>query len=58
MMWVLATATFQPDIPWNAIAAVLGFILLTFLLVAAVVIALVRQVAGAVERRREQRDQA
>jgi len=55
-MWVVGTATFQPDIPWDTIAMVLGLIVLTILLVAVLVVALLRQVAVAVERRREARD--
>lgn len=52
-MWaVVGTATFQPDIPWDTIALVLGLIAATFLLVAVLVVVLLRQVASAVERRR------
>lgn len=51
-VWLVGTATFQPDIPWDTLALVLGLIVATFLLVTVFVIVLLRRVASTVERRR------
>ncbi len=56
-MGVAGTTTFQPDIPWDGIALVLGIIVATILLVAIVVIAGLRRVVDAVESRRNAREQ-
>lgn len=45
-VWLVGTATFQPDIPWDTLALVLGLIVATFLLVTVFVIVLLRRVAS------------
>lgn len=56
-MEIVGTATFQPDIPWDGIALVLGIIVLTFFLVAIIFIAGLRRVVDAIARRRDSHEE-